>query len=116
MSLTLTKFTQEVDIGSGLDVTYFAVFKAVDGRELRLPITKDASEALIKFMADSSPEPEDAGSIMKRASEDEMVGEEDQQFGSEFGGDFQSGFVEPDEDEAYEDSEVPESEEEVPSL
>lgn len=113
MSLTLTKFTQEVDIGSGLDVTYFAVFKATDGRELRLPISKDASEALIKFMADSSQEPEDAGRLLKQASEDEMVGEEDQQFGSEFGGDFTDGNVEGYEED---ESEMPESEEEVPSL
>jgi len=54
MSLKLTRFSQEVDLESGsLEVAYFAVFQQEEsGRELRLPISQSASQAIIAFVAD----------------------------------------------------------------
>jgi hypothetical protein len=54
MSLMLTRFSQEVDVGSGsLDVTFFAIFKSEDGREMKMPISEEASRAIIAFFADT---------------------------------------------------------------
>ena len=59
--MKLTRFSQEVDVSSGSldDVLFFAVFQSDDGRELKLPISKEASEAIIVFIG-SKPEKKQA--------------------------------------------------------
>lgn len=114
MAVTLTRFSQEVDVATGsLDVTYFAIFASDDGRELKLPITPEASQAIIAFFADKKQK--QAGSVMDEvvsSTQEEMVQEEDLQAATTFGGDVD------DEDLGgpEEDDDVPDSEESVPSL
>lgn len=113
MAVTLARFSQEVDVATGsLDVSYFAIFHSDDGRELKLPITQEASQAIIAFFADKKKQ---AGSVMdevRSSTENEFVEEEDRQAVTTFGGDDE---VE-DEEEPDEDDDVPDSEEAVPSV
>jgi len=101
MSLKLTRFSQEVDVESdALAVSYFAIFQKDDGQELRLPISQEASQAIIAFVADKTE---------KRAE----VSEEEKQDATVFGAEE----PQPEEEELYEDEEyTPDSEEAVPSL
>lgn len=106
MSITLARFSQEVDVATGsMAVSYFAVFQSSDGRELKLPISEIASQELITFMADK-PEKSAAAPTVEDEIHDEMVGEEyseeDQQYATTF--------------EDHQDESPPESEDEVPSL
>jgi len=109
MSLTLSRFSQEVDVASGnLDVKFFAVFKADDGRELKLPISPEASQTLIGFFADKAPPMEKEAETWEEREEqlNSLPGEEELQDATEFGS----------EEEQPEDDDVPDSEESVPSL
>lgn len=114
MAVTLARFSQEVDVATGsLDVTYFAIFHSDDGRELKLPITQEASQAIIAFFADKKQK--QAGSVMdevRSSTGNEFMEEEDRQAVTTFGGDDE---VEDDE-EPDEDDDVPDSEEAVPSV
>jgi hypothetical protein len=111
MSITLTRFSQEVDVATGsMDVTYFAVFRAVDGRELKLPISQQASQELISFMADKPAKVSSVADDLRQESVDEMVSEEDRQFATTFGDE------DPPVDEYADEDDSPISEEEVPSL
>ena len=113
MSITLARFSQEVDVATGsMAVTYFAVFRSDDGRELKLPISQQASQELITFMADKPKVASSVEDELQQGAGDQMVDEEDRQHATTFGDD------EPSEErpeEMYEE-EQPESEEEVPSL
>lgn len=119
MSLTLKSFGQEVNMEDGGDVSYFAIFRADDGRELRLPIPQEASQVLIDFAfgAKKAVEAhEEVTSILKEAREQEVAEEEDLQAqgASVFGED-----EEPQEEQEYAeepDDDTPASEEEVQSL
>lgn len=114
MSITLARFSQEVDVATGsMDVTYFAVFRSDDGRELKLPISQAASQELISFMADKPKVASSVQDDLRQDSVGQMIGEEDQQFATTFGDD--DDVQEDHQDEEYEE-ESPESEEEVPSL
>lgn len=108
MSITLARFSQEVDVANGsMAVSYFAVFRSSDGRELKLPISQTASQELISFMADKQEKT--AG----EEPQDEMLGEEELQNATTFGNDEPQD--EGPQEEMYED-ESPDSEEEVPSV
>lgn len=107
MSLTLTRFSQEVDVGSGsLDVTYFALFRSDDGRELKMPISQEASQTIIAFFADKTEkkaevrDPDEEQVPYSADLDDDIAG------AAVFGGEEDQ---EP-EDESYQ------SEEQVPSL
>lgn len=117
MAVTLARFSQEVDVATGsLDVTYFAIFHSDDGRELKLPITQEASQAIIAFFADKKKE---AGSVMDEVradTENELMEEEDRQAVTTFGGD-----EEPTDDDNFQDTGTEpaygiDNEEDVPSV
>jgi len=108
MSITLTRFAQEVDVATGsLAVTYFAIFKSDDGRELKLPISEAASQTLVSFYADKSPPIEKAAETWEEREDqlNSLPTEEELQDATEFGN----------EEAQYEDD-APDSEESVPSL
>jgi hypothetical protein len=111
MKLMLKSFSQEVVIDEKDEVKYFAVFVDDDsGRELRLPIPKGTSEAIIRFLWAGPGEPPKMAEDNVEPPEPETPPE-----ATEFGGD-----EVPEEDpaqdvEEYEDD-GPGSEEEVPSL
>lgn len=111
MAVTLTRFSQEVDVASGsLDVAYFAIFSSDDGRELKLPITPEASQAIIAFFADKKKQASSVMDDIRADSENELIAEEDRQAATTFGGDVEE------EEEQYEEDDVPDSEESVPSV
>lgn len=97
MAVTLARFSQEVDVATGsLDVSYFAIFHSDDGRELKLPITQEASQAIIAFFADKKKQ---AGSVMdevRSSTENEFMEEEDRQFGIQLAGSTEKAATEDD--------------------
>lgn len=103
MSLKLARFSQEVDVATGnMAVAYFAVFQSDDGRELKLPISQEASQTIISFFADPSApaaKPEAPEEIPEPEAPEETEG------ATTFG-----------EEDDYQVEEPPGSEEEVPSL
>lgn len=108
MKLTLKSFSQEVVLANKDEVKYYAHFLREDGKELKLPITKEGSETLIRFTWDR-PEPE-------KTAEAEEPEREEAADATEFGGD-EVPEEEPAEDvQEPEEESLPESEEEVPSL
>jgi len=118
MSLTLKSFGQEVNMEDGGDVSYFAIFRADDGREIRLPIPQESSQVLIDFAFGAKKAEaahEEVTNILKEASQQEVAEEEDLQAQGArvFGED-----DEPAEEQEYaeEEDDTPASEEEVQSL
>lgn len=113
MSLKLTRFSQECDVESdAMQVSYFAIFQKDDGQELKLPISAEASQAIIAFVADKNEKKAGAASIedeLRESSEEEVAVEEDRQFATTFGGEDDEQAEDPEDDS-------PESEEQVPSV
>jgi hypothetical protein len=107
MSLTLSRFSQEVDVGSDdMAVAYFAIFKSEDGRELKLPISQEASQTIITFFADKTK----VAKPVEGMQYDTVVAREDHpREATTFGDDEQA--EEPQDEEGMYDSE-----EQVPSL
>lgn len=105
MALTLSRFSQEVDVISGsLDVSYFAIFKSDDGRELKLPISANASQTIISFFADKKGQPpESLDKQSEEVEEEEPSSQEIEQQATVFGGDDYP-------------LDAPDSEDQVPSL
>jgi ATP phosphoribosyltransferase regulatory subunit HisZ len=111
MGLMLTRFGQEVDVATGsLDVAYFAVFRTSDGRELKLPISEEASRTLIGFFADAKPQQEKVSGITLQGPTEEMVTEDLLQQAKVFGDE------EDEEEQDGSDDDDYDSEEAVPSL
>lgn len=50
MNLLLTRFSQDVDLSNTNEVKYFLVFETTDGHEVRLPVQKETTEALVKIL------------------------------------------------------------------
>jgi hypothetical protein len=118
MKLTLTGFSQDVDLKDPSKVHYFLVFQAEDGRTLRLLGSKEMSEQLIGFVYGAGP-------VVKHAEElpsnrepelEDLAHQEDE----DLDGATVFGDEEPEWGEAPEgflaDRDSPSSEEEVPSL
>jgi len=110
MSLMLKRFSQECDVESeSLAVSYFAIFQKENGQELRLPISAEASQAIIAFVADKSGVKEaSVEEELLDSTEQEMADEEDRKNATTFG--------EDDPQDEPEEEYEPESEEQVPSL
>lgn len=125
MSLVLTDFMQTVSLQDPRNPKSFLVLANEDGEELRVPVGPDAIEAITRFaFSDKAkmekppvPEEEDEGAVMKDEEEDL---EEDPD-ATQFGGDVEEGSPDEDDDpikkfELPPSSDVPDSEEKVPSL
>jgi hypothetical protein len=109
MNITLKSFSQDVDLADPSKVNYYLVFEAGNS-VLRLPVLKETTEELVKFLYAQGPEKTTALEIDKEAflreagvDEDE---DEDKEDAEEFGGDYS----------ADEEGNGYDSEEEVPSL
>lgn len=50
MNLLLTRFSQDVDLSNPNEVRYFLVFETTEGHEVRLPVQKETTEALVKLV------------------------------------------------------------------
>ncbi len=50
MNLLLTRFSQDVDLSNTNEVKYFLVFETPEGHEVRLPVQKETTEALVKIL------------------------------------------------------------------
>lgn len=65
MKLLLKSFSQDVDLASPEDIHYFLIFDA-EGQEVKLPVQKDTTEALINLIysvgdADGDTDDRDVG-------------------------------------------------------
>lgn len=117
MTLTLERFTQEVDIKDPTKVDYFLVMRDEYRRTLRLPVLEETTKAICEFLygepvAESFAEaesrtlpPEEEPSEEEEGLEEE---DEDMAYVSSFGGDYVEQHRPP--------SRGPRSEDEVPSL
>ena len=108
MKLVLKSFSQEVSLENKNEVKYFVYFRCdEEDRELKLPVSKETSEALIAFAWDPTAE-----KTASRVDPDENLRAE----ATEFGGEEIPEEDPTDDVEEDEDDTGPSSEEEVPSL
>lgn len=109
MRLMLKGFSQDVNLADKDDVRYFLTFEDEAGREHRLPVPKETSEALISLVY-SEPSPEARPEFEAPHEEQDVSG------ATEFGGDEEAEVEKPQYIERPEEDEGPGSEEEVASL
>lgn len=50
MNLILKRFSQDVDLSNPEEVQYYLVFDSGNGGEVRLPVQKETTEALVKML------------------------------------------------------------------
>ena len=111
MNVTLKGFSQDVSLSEPGKVNYSLVFDA-EGREIRLPVLQETTEALAKFLY-GGQEMEEKVAKAEMPESSLFASQEEDEDAEEFGGDYEE---ELDEDEDAEYSDGPATEEEVPSL
>ena len=117
MILTLKSFSQDVDLADPTQVQYFLVFDG-EGKNLRLPVPKETTEELAKFLyaegAKEEKEEYESPAFTYETKLKTAESQEETDGAEEFGGDFQEEEDEEQEEEYTDD--LPNNEEEVPSL
>lgn len=115
MGLTLTRFGQEVDVATGtLDVAFFAIFQTEDGRELKLPISENASQVLIGFFADAKEKQAEVPAELRLSAEEGL--DDDRRLATTFSLSTPEDPLVEYEEETEETDDAPDSEDDVPTL
>jgi hypothetical protein len=116
MNLVLKRFSQDVDLRDPESVQYFLVFQKDDDDEVRLPVQKETTEALVRILYSGGVEKVAEVEGDDRYDENSLRKAEPEDFSeaTEFGGSEEEEFTEPKEEESSDD--MPASEDEVPSL
>lgn len=117
MNLRLKRFSQDVDLARPDVIQYFLVFQKDDGGEVRLPVQRETTETLISLVyggAQQAPVKPERAQQPRQQVPDDYRPEQDGEPPSVFPDDFHSEQEEYEEDSVEED--LPESEDEVPSL
>jgi hypothetical protein len=121
MKLILKSFSQDVDLENPEDIRYFLVFDA-GGKEVKLPVQKDTTEALINLIysngesdgdVDSEDDGSDVGEVAFQAPNGGKVGSAPHREDPE---DFSDAAVFSNDNGAGQEEEAPDSEEDVDSL
>lgn len=95
MNLTLKRFYQAVDLAYPDKVTYYLVLVGEDGREILLPVQKETTEALVEMLyangiqKEAQPEAEDIGESPEEDFDQEVepgVGEGEEEVPEDDGG------------------------------
>lgn len=122
MNLPLISFSQDVSLSNPDVIHYFFVFQTEDKELIRIPVQKETMDALLKVIYGKkreAPKEEPITSILKEDLEQQFSEEEDRLATEE-----EDEFPEDDDESMDEsgnvfgssDSDVPDSEESVPSL
>lgn len=73
MNLLLKRFSQDVDLSNPNQVNYFLVLETPQGAEVRLPVQKETTEALVRLVYASTPAAPTKRPVLKeKVSEEEL--------------------------------------------
>ena len=120
MNLPLISFSQDVSLSNPDVIHYFFVFQTEDKELIRIPVQKETMDALLKVIygkKKESPKEEPISSVLRKdleqqfSEEEDRIAEED-----EFPEDDDEPMDESGNVFSSSDSDVPDSEESVPSL